>query len=122
MSAPRGRDEKIPDWNERGDGALVRVDCLSIADVPVLLPLPELMLTPLDEGKSSRTPQHDARANEANGLAFKRDARAITAPRSHLKCGSDSRVTFGQDSNTEQICANCEVHKPKSSSIDVTFG
>lgn len=83
MSAPRGNEENRPDWNERGDGALVKVDCFRIDDVPVLLP--ELMLTPLDDGRSSRTPQQLGSANEASGRAFNNEPSAVTAPRSHRK-------------------------------------
>lgn len=51
------------------------------------------MLTPLEEGGSSRAPQHDGNARDDSGRTDNNDANAPIAPRSHRKCGNDSRVT-----------------------------
>lgn len=111
---PRGSEENIPVGYERGEGAPVREDCFIRPEVPVLLPLPEPikkiidgllksiiintadqlpMLTPLEEGGSSRAPQHDGNARDDSGRTDNNDANAPIAPRSHRKCGNDSRVT-----------------------------
>lgn len=61
------------------------------------------MLTPLDDGGSSLAPQHDGTDNDVNVLTDNSEAKAPIAPRSHLKCGNDKRVTRGHFSNVEHI-------------------